>query len=250
MSLLIYANPSTKPTKRKRKAGPSATKARKPRAVKKGASAMAKKHRSPAQKRATERMLAANRSRKRHRNPSPRKARSRRRYAAAAPSHRRRRVHRNPGGFSRGILGELASMDGLMLLGAAAVAPTVVDAVSDMVVPVQYRAGWTGLLAKAILAAGGTWAIYKYVNRKAGIGFAAGAGGSLLNLAYRTFRTQQALPAAVTQTTPAVADEIAKNPTLYRSLMESGDFTSLNEYAVTPLAGYVEAPTAGYESLN
>lgn len=246
MSLLIYANPSTKPTKRKRKAGATATKAHKAR--KKGAQPMAKR-RSPAQRAATRKMLAANRSRKRHRNPSPRKARARRRYSHAAPA-RRRRVHRNPGGFSRGILGEFASMDGLMLLGAAAVAPTVVEAASDMVVPIQYRAGWTGLLAKALIAAAGTWALYKYVNRKAGIGFAAGAGGSLIGTAYRTFRAQQVLPAAVTQASPAVADEIAKNPTLYKSLMDSGDFTSLNEYAAAPMSGYVEAPVAGYESLN
>jgi hypothetical protein len=247
--MLIYANPSTRPKK-----ATTATKARKPRAVKKGASAMAKKHRSAAQKAATRRMLAANNSRKRYRNPAPRKAtRSRRRYANPAPRHHRRRVHRNPGSFTKGILGELASMDGLMLLGTAALAPTVVDMAAAAIVPVQYQSGWTGLLAKAALAAAGAYAIDRFTGkRKAAVGFAVGAGGSLIALAYRTFQAQNTLPAAVTAASPATADEIARNPTLYRSLMDGNDWSSLNEYAQAPsMNSYVAAPMSDeWESLN
>lgn len=210
---------------------------------------MAKKHRSAAQKAATRKMLAANRSRKRVKNPSSRKAtRHRRSYAAAAP--RRRRIHRNPStGFARGILGELASMDGVMLLGAAAIAPTAVDFIAEKIVPDQYRSGWTGLIAKAAIAAAGAYAIDRFgKQRKAAIGFAVGAGGSLVALAYRTFRAQQTLPPSAA---PATADEIAKNPTLYNSLMAGSDFSSLNEYASAPMGGYAEAPMGDdWESLN
>lgn len=244
--MILFANPSTRPHK-----AATATKARK-RAVKKGASAMAKKHRSAAQKAATARMLAANRSRKRHKNPShhaPRKAA--RRYARHAAPARRRRVHRNPT-FARGILGELASMDGLILLGSAAAAPTVVDFIAAKVVPVQYSTGWPGLLAKAAIAAAGVYALDHFgKQRKAAIGFAAGSLGSLLAQTYRTFMVNQALPPSVTTTSPATGDEIARNPTLYNALMNGGGYGSMNGYEVAPMGGYDLAPVGDdFVSLN
>lgn len=214
---------------------------------------MAKKHRSAAQKAATRRMLAANKSRKRHHNPSPRKATRSRRRVSTAPRNTRRRVHRNPSTFAKGILGELASMDGVILLGSAAIAPTIVDMAASYIVPVQYQSGWTGLMAKAALAAAGAYALDRFVGkRKAAIGFAVGAGGSLIALAYRTFQAQQTLPAAVTASSPATADEIARNPTLYNSLMSGNDWNSLNEYTMAPsMNGYVAAPMSDeWESLN
>lgn len=248
--MLIYANPSTRPTV----ATPS-TKTRRRRAATKKGPTMAKRHRSAAQKAATKRMLAANRSRKRHRNPSaaPRKATRRRRHhnPSTAPSRRRGRVAT----YSRGILGELASKDGLMLLGAAAVAPTVVDFIAAKVVPTQYASGWTGLLAKAAIAAAGAYALDKVAKqRKAAIGFAVGAGGSLIALAYRTFQAQQTLPAAAAATpaaADALADEIAANPTLYRSLMDGSQWESLNGYSAAPMGGYAATPMGDeWESLN
>lgn len=246
--MLIYANPSTRP----HKATPS-TKTRPRRAASKKGPKMAK-HRSAAQKAATKRMLAANRSRKRHRNPSaaPRKATRRRRHnPSAAPRRRRGSVST----YSRGILGELASKDGLMLLGAAAVAPTVVDFIAEKVVPVQYASGWTGLLAKAAIAAAGAYALDKVAKqRKAAIGFAVGAGGSLIALAYRTFQAQQTLPASAAPAgaaKDALADEIAANPTLYRSLMDGSQWDSLNGYNTVPMGGYAATPMGDeWDSLN
>lgn len=208
------------------------------------------KHRTAAQKRATARLVAMNKSRKRHKNPSSRKATSRRRYHSN-PAPARRRRHRNPsvGGFSRGILGDLASKDGLMLLGAAAVAPTVVEAIAGYVVPVKYNSGWTGLLARAAIAGAVVYGIDRFLKqRKAAVGFAAGAGGSLLMQAYRTYQVGQTLPAA----TPApVADEIAKNPRLYENLMNGDQYSSMNGYAATPMDGYAATPMGDpYESLN
>lgn len=251
--MILYANPSSspKPVKRKRRAT-TATKAQK-RAATKGGSAMAKQHRSAAQKAATARMLAANKRRKRHHNPSPRRAKSRRRYHAAAPrSYSRRRRHHNPT-FGRGILGELASMDGLILLGSAAVAPTAVNMIADKVIPTQYATGYTGLLAKAAIAAALVFGIDRGLKqRKAAIGFAAGSLGSLLADGYRLVMVRQTLPASVTATPAAsgMADEIAKNPTLYQSLMNGSQYSSLNGYESVPaMAGY-DLTMGGYESLN
>jgi len=249
--MLIYANPSTRPPK-----APTTTKTRRRRAATKKGPTMAKRHRSAAQKAATKRMLAANRSRKRHHNPSraPRKA-TRRRARHHNPSAAPRRLRGRASTYTRGILGELASKDGLMLLGAAAIAPTAVDWIAEKVVPVQYASGWTGLLAKAAIAAAGAYALDKVAKqRKAAIGFAVGAGGSLIALAYRTFQAQQTLPAAAA-TSPAaqdaLADEIAANPTLYRSLMDGSQWDSLNGYAAAPMGGYAAAPMGDeWDSLN
>lgn len=212
-------------------------------------------HRSPAQNRATKRLVALNRSRKKHRNPShaPRKAKSRRRHVYSNPTTHRRRRHRNPsiGGFSRGILGDLASKDGLMLLGAAAVAPVVVNAIADYIVPAQYNNGWTGLLARAAITAGVVYVVDKFgKQRKAAIGFAAGAGGTLLLQAYKTYQVGQVVP-VVTPAQQGLADEIARNPTLYDNLMNGDQYGSLNGYAATPMGGYAATPMGDpYESLN
>lgn len=172
---------------------------------------------------------------------------TRRSYRAAAP-RRRRSVHRNPApSFARGILGELASKDGLMLLGAAALAPTAVDMVAEKIVPAQYQSGWTGILAKAAIAAAAVWAIDRFgKQRKAALGFAVGSGASLLAQAVRMYRVGQAMPAA-----PApVADEIAKNPALFSQVM-AGDFSSLNGYQMAPVGGYEMAPVGeDFDSLN
>lgn len=212
---------------------------------------MAKRHRSAAQRAATNRMLKANHSRKRTKNPSTRrKTASHRRTVSRNPAPRRRRVNRNPsGGFGRGILGDLASKDGLMLIGAAAVAPTIVEAIAGYIVPAQFNSGWTGLLARAAIAGAAVYGIDKLLKqRKAAIGFAAGAGGSLLMAAYKTYQVQQAVPAA---TPPAVADEIARNPALYENLMSGDQYGSLNGYSAAPMGSYAASPMGDpFESLN
>lgn len=244
--MLIYANPSTRPPKAKS----TPTKAKRKRnAASKGAKPMAKR-RSAAQRAATKRMLAANKSRKRHHNPSPRKARSRRRYSAPV-AHSRRRRYRNPGILSGGksFLGELASTQGLLMLGAAAVAPTAVDMIHERIVPDAYRFGWWGLLTKALLAGGIAYGLDRVVKqRKAAIGFAVGAGGSLIAQAVKTFQVAQALPAVA----PPVQDQIAQNPAMYRELMNNnGNFGSMNGYEMAPVGGYELAPLAeDFEGYN
>lgn len=189
-------------------------------------------------------------------NPSYR--RRRRRHAVSNPvSYRRhrRRVHRNPSFSGKGILGEFASKDGLMMLGAAAIAPTAVNFIADKIVPTQYNSGWTGLAAKTVIAGGITWALDRYLKqRKAALGFAIGSLGSLIAQAVQTYRVGSALPQA-----PApVADEIARNPALFEQVM-SGDYSALNGYEMAPVGGYDVTPLSGmpgspdpngFDSLN
>lgn len=219
--MLIFANPSTRPARRRSSA--------------KGAS-MKKRRKSSTRRRVTRRRVT--------KNPTTRRS-----YRAAAP-RRRRSVCRNPsvGGFAKGILGELASKDGLMLLGAAALAPTIVDMAAEKIVPVQYQSGWTGLLAKAALAGLAVYALDRFgKQRKAALGFAVGSGASLLAQAVRMYRVGQMMPAAP----PAVADEIAKNPALFENVM-GGNFDSLNGYQMAPVGGYEMAPVGEsmFESMN
>jgi len=131
---------------------------------------MRKKRRSAAQVAATRRMLAANR---RHKNPSParrRKATRRRTVHRAAPvSYRRRRVHRNPSvGSKGGMLGELMSKDGLMMIAAVAATPTLMELAAAYVLP-KTLTGTTRIAAKTALGLGLGWAVHKYVSKKAGM---------------------------------------------------------------------------------
>lgn len=221
--MLIFANPST----------PSPRPAR--RRTKKKGSPMATK------KRKTRRRVSA---RKVHRNPAPAKRR-RRSYKMHSAPKRRRRTTRNPGAFSaRGILGELASMNGVILIGSAVVAPTVTNmAVSYL--PENFRTGYTGLMAKAVIVGIGAYALDRFVkSRHAALGFAIGGLGTVINDGINVMRVRQALPPTVTAAQEGLADELAKNPAAFRSIMD-GNFNSLNG-----LGGYENMPVNGYEVVG
>lgn len=161
--MLIYANPTTFTPRLKAKAKKRTPATGRKAATKKGASAMAKKHRSAAQKAATARMIAANKRRKRHKNPSSPKV-YRKRHARRAGTHRKRR-YRNPstssgGGFFKSFL----SMEGAVELGAAIVAPLAVDLIQKKVMPTA--TGITKLAIKTGLAIGGGWAIDKFLKKR------------------------------------------------------------------------------------
>lgn len=166
--LLISANPASP----SHFTGRKATTGRK---AKKGAT-VAKKHRSAAQKAATRKMLAANKARKTHRNPTARKATRRRKSAVHTVAARRRRtVRRNPGFLSGltsgGVLGELISKEGLMMVAGAMAAPMVTDYLQEKIMPTA--TGWTKIALKAALVLGGAFAIDKFLKmRKAAIAYA------------------------------------------------------------------------------
>ncbi len=162
--LLISANPHHfTPRKRKTATGRKA----KPQ----GAKPMAKRHRSAAQKAATRKMLAANRRRKTHHNPTAKKATRRRtRRNPIAVSRRRRSIRRNPSMFSGGILGELISKEGLLMVAGAFAAPMVTDYLQEKLMPTA--TGYTKLAVKAGLVLAGAWAIDRFLKmRKAAIAY-------------------------------------------------------------------------------
>lgn len=241
--MIIFANPSTGRPVKKRKATP-ATPARKGR--KKGAGTMAK-HRSAAQKAATARLLAWNRKHrgaKRHRNPSnpPRKAARRR--SAAVHSYRR---HRNPssgGGFLKGgVLGELLSKEGLLMVGGAFVAPMAADFIQEKIMP--SATGWTKILVKAGIIGAGAWAIDKFLKqRKAAVAFGVTGGAVLAADALRLYRGQMA------GLSEGEADYLATRPELMQAYVGApgmgGDWqTGLADPYRVGLAGDVWAPAFG-----
>ena len=172
MSLLVI-----NPTPSRRKRATRTTKAKPKTAVSKGVTTMAKRRRSAAQVAATRRMLAANR---RHRNPSSRKATTRRRVRRNPSSvSYRRRIRRNPStvGSNKGLLGELMSKDGLMMIAAVMGTPTLTTLAAQYLLP-NTLTGTTRTAAKAAIGLGLGWAVHKYVNKKAGMIVALVSAGS------------------------------------------------------------------------
>lgn len=233
--MLIYANPSPKrkpgkPVKRTSATGRKA-------APTKGALAMAKKHRSAAQKAATARMLAANKSRKRkkHRNPSS-PASYRKRSARRAGTHRKR--HRNPssgggGNFFRSFL----TMESAVELGAAIAAPLAVDFVQQKIMP--SATGITKLGIKAALAVGGGWAIDKFLKKRLAGKIFAVVGLSVIALdAWRYYQASGSLglsegEADYLSTRPELMDALVATDTSVMRPLSDGYGVNLTEpYAV------------------
>lgn len=209
--ILISANPYHAPKKRK-----TAT-ARK--AKSKGASAMAKKRRSAAQRAATARMIAANkRGRKTHHNPTKtkRRATSRRRASVHHNPTRRRSVRRNPSMFSGGgVLGELLSKDGLIMVGAAFAAPMATDYLQEKIMP--SATGWTKVAVKAGLVAAGAWAIDKFLKqRKAALAYAVTGAAVVASDAVQIARGVMAGLSA------SEADMLANRPDLIQAVANGG----------------------------
>lgn len=158
--MLISANPARPKAFKKKAKGKTATGRKAP---KKGASAMAKKHRTAAQKAATRRLVALNKSRhghkprKTHRNPY--RAVSRKRHGV-----KRHRTHRNPFTLRGGILGEILSKDGLLMVAGAFAAPMATDYLQEKIMP--SATGWTKVGVKAALVLAGAWAIDRFLKMR------------------------------------------------------------------------------------
>jgi len=205
--LLISANPHhfTKPRKRKTATGRKA--------VTKGAK-MAKSHRSAAQKAATRRMLAANKARKTHRNPTARKAT--RRKTHHNPTASRRRVRRNPSLMgSGGILKDLISKEGLMMVAGAMVAPMVTDYLQEKIMPTA--TGWTKVAVKAGLVLAGAYAIDKFLKmRKVALAYGVTGAAVVASDAVQIGRGVMAGLSA------SEADMVANRPDLVAKIAQGG----------------------------
>jgi len=185
--MLISANPTKRPKKRKKAASPKGT--------------------TMKRRRKTARPVA----RKRHRNPSPRKAVRRRRVAVHRNpvAKRRRRVHRNPSflGGSGGILKEILSVEGAIMIGAAFAAPMVADYVQEKLMP--SATGWTRLAIKAGVVLGGAYLIQKFAKKqKAALAFAVTGSAVLVADAVDLFKA----PAIVAGVSESQASMLAMDP--------------------------------------
>lgn len=157
---LVVVNPRPPHPAKKAKTAPKA---------KKG-STMAKKRRSPAQRAATARMLAANGRHKtrRRRNPAPihhRRATAHRRIRRNPRVMRHYRRRRNPS-TDTGLFSFMVSKNGLMMAAAVATTPTAMALAQEYIAPSA-----TGYYSAAIQGAIGlaaAWLTYKYVSKEVG----------------------------------------------------------------------------------
>jgi len=233
--LLISANPPTSRRKRRR-VNPAK------KAVRRRVS-MAR-HRSAAQKAATRRLVALNRSRRTKRNPGRSKGvhhnwgpvvKHKRRVN---PSHhykvrRRHHVKRNPGLFGGGgLLGEIFSKNGLMEVGAIFAAPMAIDFAQSKIMP--SASGWTRVALNAALAVAGAFAIDKLLKqRRAAVAFGASGLAVCAADAIKIGRGQ------VSGLSADEADLLARSPASIGYLARGG---SLGEM---PHMGLAAMPTIG-----
>ena len=163
-------------------------------------------------KRTTKRRAVARR--RVHRNPSP------------VAAKRRRRVHRNPSGFAarfagKGVLSELLSMEGAIMVGAGLVAPTAAAWVQAKVMP--SATGWTKLGIQAAVILGGAYALDKYgKQRKAALAFALTGVSALVADAINLGRANAAGVSGY------MADYLVQNPALINAA--ASDPTTMGDY--------------------
>lgn len=212
--MIIYANPGAVPTIRKKRKAKTTTPAKK--AQTKGGTIMA--HRSAAQKAATKKLLAWNRSHRKgavHRNPTTTK---KKKYHAKKSTRRTHTVRtRNPSSFipSGGVLGDLLSKEGLMMIGGAFVAPMVADYVQEKIMP--SATGWVKIGVKALIIGAGAWGIDRFLKqRKPALAFAVTGAAVLAADAVRLYRGQLA------GLSDGEADYLATRPELMKAYVDAG----------------------------
>ena len=237
--ILISANPSNPSKFTGRKAKPATGR----KAHKKGASPMAKKRRSAAQQAATRKMLAANKRRKVHHNPTARKATRRRKTYHNPVSAKRRRTHRNPSLFGGGgILKELISKEGMMMVAGAMAAPMVTDYLQEKIMP--SATGWTKVAVKAGLVLAGAYAIDKFLKmRKAALAYGVTGAAVVASDAIQIGRGVMAGLSA------AEADMVATRPDLVARIANGGYTQGMADYrpglsAMDPSEGSFASPFA------
>ena len=205
---------------------------------------MAKRHRSAAQKAATRKMLAANKSRKTHRNPTARKATSRRRRATHRnPVSYRRRARRNPSLMgSGGILKDLISKEGLMMVAGAMAAPMITDYLQEKIMPTA--TGWTKVAVKAGLVLAGAYAIDKFLKmRKVALAYGVTGAAVVASDAVQIGRGVMAGLSA------SEADMVANRPDLVAKIAQGG-YGYSRSMAEPYSPGLAEAGTFAAGSFN
>lgn len=174
----MLVNPSARPSKRKKSKRKAKTRAKTKGKVK----TMAKKRRSAAQRAATKRLVALNRSRKsparrRRRSSSPAKVKYRNRtrtvtkYRTRRPARRRVVARRNPS--ARGIINQMIMPAATQATGAIAL--DVLMGYTQGFLPAQLTSGPAKALVKGVAAIGIGMVVGKFGKRKFGKDMALGA---------------------------------------------------------------------------
>jgi hypothetical protein len=174
------------------------------------------KRRSAAQRAATARLVAWGKTHRRKkrttRNPSHSPRKAVRHYRAKA----RRRTVRNPSFLpSGGVLGELLSKEGLLMIGGAFVAPMAADFLQEKLMP--SATGWMKIAVKAAIIGAGAWGIDRFLKqRKAAVAFGVTGAAVLAADAFRLYRGTMA------GLSDAEADYLATRPELMRAYVNAG----------------------------
>lgn len=213
----------TNPTPRKRKAAKRKT-AKNPAAPKKRralpkVSTMAKRR----TRKATKRRKVA------HKNPTAV-------HHYAKKAHKRRRVHRNPSAFGggKGILKEILSIEGALMVGAAFVAPMVTDYAQEKLMP--SATGWVKIGVKAGLVGLAAFLIDKYgKQRKAALAYAVTGAAVLASDAVRLARGQMA------GLSDGEADYLSTRPELSEMLSDPYSVGMADPYAVGMADTYTQS---------
>lgn len=220
----------TNPTPRKRKAAKRKTSKnpaapRKRRTIPK-VSTMAKRR----TRKATKRRKVA------HKNPTI--------HHYAKKAHKRRRVNRNPSPFGggKGILKEILSLEGALMVGAAFVAPMVTDYAQEKLMP--SATGWVKIGVKAGLVGLAAFLIDKYgKQRKAALAYAVTGAAVLASDAVRLARGQMA------GLSDGEADYLSTRPELSEMLSDPYAVGMADPYAVGMADAYTQmdafAPSFG-----
>jgi hypothetical protein len=113
-----------------------------------------------------------------------------------------------------GVLKELFGIEGVMMIGAAMVAPMVADYVQEKVMPTA--TGWTRILVKAGVIAAGAFAIQKFLKKpKVALAFGVTGAAVLASDAVNYYRGAQA---GLTTTQVEQADTLAGDPVAIHAL--------------------------------
>jgi hypothetical protein len=157
---------------------------------------------------------AVRRTKKRvHRNPSNPG------HYFARKRHSKRRVNRNPSMFRGGVLGELFSKEGAIMIAAAFAAPMATDFIQEKIMPAA--TGWVKIGVKAAIVGGGAYMIDRFLKqRKAAVAWGVTGAAVLASDAIRLYRGQMA------GLSEGEADWLSTRPELLEAVSKSGGMSA------------------------
>lgn len=151
-----------------------------------------------------------------HRNPTHHRPKFSR---GITRSMRRRRTFRNPSMFRGGVLGELFSKEGAIMVAAAFAAPMATDFIQEKIMPTA--TGWVKIGVKAAIVGGGAYLIDRFLKqRKAAVAWGVTGAAVLASDAIRLYRGQMA------GLSEGEADWLSTRPELLEAVSKSGGMSA------------------------